>query len=179
MAFCHLWFLTVVFVSVILVNTDLWSCHQSRYSRALLSFMKDHNLTCGLQDFSTKPTWFSADFHHSSRIDYAITTQNMKRNVSETVILDNDVWNSDHIPVQLSIPFVGNMQGAPKPDFLYKGHDKRLNCGQASLEQLRSYERVITELLDEIRVPAEAAVCNDVGECNHRNEIERYYDEIT
>ena len=38
---------------------------------------------------------------------------------------------------------------------------------------------MITELLDEISVPAEAAVCNDVGECNHRNEIERYYDEIT
>ena len=27
-------------------------------------------------------------------------------------------------------------------------------------------------------VPAEAAVCNDFGRCDHHKDIERYYDEI-
>ena len=76
-------------------------------SKALKSFMRDHGMCVGNGDgqcVNTECTWFSGDFRYSSKIDYAIVTKDLAVSANELVILDTEVWNSDHIPVMVSIP---------------------------------------------------------------------------
>ena len=66
----------------------------------------------------------------------------------------------------------------------YKRHDRTSEEDRTGVKLVLSNfkttkESCISGRLDELGFPAEAAVCNDVGECNHRKEIEKYYEEIT
>ena len=117
--------------------------------------MRDHGMCVGNGDgqcVNTECTWFSGDFRYSSKIDYAIVTKDLDVSANELVILDTEVWNSDHIPVMVSIPFVWNQQLSGMKDKSRRKAGKSLAWCHAGTEQLANYSERLGILLDEVCV---------------------------
>ncbi len=53
----------------------------------------------------------------------------------------------------------------------------RLAWYQVSEEQLIRYSELVGRLLD-VSIPAEAAICCELGTCEHVSAIEKYYNDI-
>ena len=135
-------------------NTDLWKARSTRFSKAFQTFMYNHGMSvcCTSQD-----TWFLEIFNVLMPFDHNMA------------IVDSEVWNSDHIPVLVTIPFVEKMR---------QRKDERLAWYQASLEQLVRYSELLGCLLDVVPVPAEAAICCEPNSCEHCTAIAKYYNDI-
>ena len=93
-------------------------------------------------------------------------------------IVDSEVWNSDHIPVVVTIPFVWEQQKIMTDEKVRQRKDERLAWYQASLEQLVRYSELLGCLLDVVPVPAEAAICCEPDSCEHCTAIAKYYNDI-
>ena len=59
-----------------------------------------------------------------------------------------------------------------------KTRKKRLLWREACSEQLLRYRQCLDMELDNLDIPAEAAVCNDPCSCHHQEVIQSYFDAV-
>ena len=149
-------------------NVDLWKTRSTQFSKALRTFIMYNHGMCVLNGNNlsvSQDTWFFADYKYSSRIDYAIVTQNIMSSNYNMDVIDSEVWNSDHIPVTVSIPFDWKQKIMTNEKTKQKG--RYLAWYQVNEEQLIRYSESVGRLLDVVSVSAEAAICCEPGTCEH------------
>ena len=113
-------------------------------------------------------TWHNVDFCQKPWIDYICVSQSLKSAVDAFDVLEDGSLVSDHFSVtvlfNISVESLDQEQGT-------KCAGKRLLWQQAKDVDIAKYCQCLDLELDSIQIPAEAAVCNDPGSCDHREHI--------
>ena len=127
-------------------NVDLWKTRSTRFSKALWTFMYDYGMcVCGNNLSVSQDMWFSADYKSSSRIDYAIVTQDIMSSNYNMNVIDSEVWNLDHLLVTLFITFDWKQKIIMNEKTMKKG--KHLAWYQVNEEQLIRYSELVGRLI--------------------------------
>ena len=158
-------------------NADLRSA-KSRFSRELKSFLMRCNLLLVGQDsvhFNHMSSWLSSDFLQQSLIDYVVVSCSMKPNISSFEVLEGMSITSDHWPIitsmDLSVDFI-------QPKDSCNSSPVRMLWKDSTAMDIARYRDCVEKELSYIYIPVEAAVCNDPDNCEHKSELQSFYDAL-
>ena len=120
-------------------------------------------------------TFVSLAHGTSSWLDHFICTKEIHNNIKDIEVLHH-VIGSDHLPLKISVD-VGPLPVLEKFD---QSQVFKLDWSRLNNDQITDYTNSTEHFLRQINIPHDLLLCRnpDCKNCEHRNAITRFYDEI-